>query len=80
VGKGKRLKRVRKGVGKDFLKEYSDRLTRNFQEEIRNSDIWNQMVAEFGEERTEELLKEMKADIKPGPGPYGSWDSTEDIP
>ena len=80
MGKGKRLKRARRGIGKDFLNEFSDRLTKNFQKKIRNSEIWDQMVAEFGEERAEELLKEMKAEVKPGPGPYGSWDSAEDIP
>lgn len=80
MGKGKRLKKKRKFIGKGFLKDFSDRLTENFQKEVRNSEMWDQMVAEFGEERANELLKEMKADVKPGPGPYETGDSTKDIP
>ena len=80
MGKGKRLKKKRKFVKKGFIKDFSDRLTTNFQKEIRNSEIWDQMVAEFGEERANELLKEMKADVKPGTGPDESWNSTKDIP
>ncbi len=44
---------------------FSDKLTENFQKEIRNSEMWDQMVAEFGEKRAEEILKECNADIKP---------------
>jgi len=38
----------------------------NFQKELRNSEIWDQMVAEFGEEKAEQILKECKAEVKPG--------------
>ncbi|MCP4407893.1 MAG: hypothetical protein GY807_09060 [Gammaproteobacteria bacterium] len=41
-------------------------LTRNFQKEIRNSELWPQMVAEFGERKAEELLKQCKGELKPG--------------
>jgi hypothetical protein len=37
------------------------------------------MVEEFGEERAEELLNDIKADIKAGPLPDESGDSSEDI-
>jgi hypothetical protein len=63
MGKGRRLrkkKRKRKGV----LKNLSGQIAENFQKEIRNSEIWDQMVAEFGEEKALELLKGFKADIK----------------
>ena len=44
----------------------SDKMTKNFQNEIRNSEIWDQMVAEFGEEKAEQILKGCKAEVKPG--------------
>lgn len=44
---------------------FTDKLTENFQKEIRQSEMWDQMVAELGEERAEQILKECKADIKP---------------
>jgi uncharacterized protein YaaW (UPF0174 family) len=77
--KGKRLKGRGKRSGKGFVAEFSDRLTANFQQEIRNSELWDQMVEEFGEKRAKELLKDIKADIKPGLAPDGSGDRTEDI-
>jgi hypothetical protein len=43
---------------------FKEKLTENFQKNIRNSALWPQMVAEFGEERALELLKQCKADIK----------------
>src|SRR3972149_3946986 len=75
MGKGKRLKDKRKG----FLSEFSDRLTSNFQRGLRNSELWDQMVAEFGETRAEEFLRECKAEVKPGLDGDGSGDSTKDI-
>jgi len=66
MGKGERL-RLRKKAGKTgFTKAFSEQLTENFQKELRNSEIWDQMVAEFGEEKAEQVLRECKADIKPG--------------
>jgi len=41
-------------------------MTSNFQKELRNSELWDQMVAEFGEEKAEQILKECKAEVKPG--------------
>jgi hypothetical protein len=79
VGKGKRLKNKRKVVGKGFFKEFSDRFTENFRKEVRNSEMWDQMVEEFGEERAKKLLDDMKAEVKPGSAPYGSGDRTKDI-
>ena len=43
-----------------------ERMTKNFQKELRNSEIWDQMVAEYGEKRAEEILKECKAEVKHG--------------
>jgi hypothetical protein len=39
-------------------------MTKNFQTELRNSKIWDQMVAEFGEKRAQEILKQCKAEVK----------------
>ncbi|MBC2715736.1 MAG: hypothetical protein HF978_10550 [Desulfobacteraceae bacterium] len=40
-------------------------MSENFQRELRNSELWDEMVAEFGEEKALELLKDCKADITP---------------
>ena len=37
-----------------------------FSKEIRNSKLWPQMVAEFGEKKAEELLKQCKGELRPG--------------
>jgi hypothetical protein len=79
MGKGKRLKSRRKQRKKGFLKEFSYSLTENFQKELRKSEVWDQMVAEFGEKRAEELLRECKAEVKPGLVGDGSGDRTKDI-
>ncbi len=79
MGKGKRLKSKRKRSGRGFLSEISNRLTVNFQRELRNSELWDEMVAEFGEKRAEELLRECKAEVRPGLVPYESRDRTKDI-
>ncbi len=64
MGKGKRLKAARSG-GSEFLIHAREVLTRNFQKEIRNSELWPQMVAEFGEAQAEELLKQCKGELRP---------------
>lgn len=79
MGKAKRLKGKQKRSRKSFIAEFSDRLTANFQREIRNSELWGQMVAEFGEKRAEDILGECKAEAKPGLAPDGSRDRTKDI-
>ena len=78
MGKGKRLK-ARKAKLQGFLDEFSSRLADNFRKELRESEIWDQMVSEFGEERAEELMNDIKADIKAVPEPDEGRDSTEDI-
>jgi hypothetical protein len=80
MGKGKRLKGKRNDLGRGFVEAFSERLTANFQKQIRKSELWDQMVAEFGEKRAEELLRECKADVEPaGRGGDGSGDRTKDI-
>jgi len=67
MGKGKRLKRKRKRKqsGKGNLSDFSKLLTDNFQRELRESELWDQIVEQFGEERAEEILRECKAEVKP---------------
>ena len=63
----------------DFVADFTDRLTANFQKEIRNSELWDQMVAEFGEKRAEELLRECKAEVKAGLEQDETGNRTKDI-
>lgn len=69
MGKAARLKRQRRQEGNGLEKKFAELMTKNFQKELRNSEIWDQMVAEFGEEKAEQLLKGIKAEVKPGAGP-----------
>lgn len=62
MGKRKRL-RLKKETQKGFAKQFSDELSETFQRNLRNSEIWEEMVAEFGEEKALKLLKECKAQI-----------------
>ena len=41
-----------------------DQMSKEYQNQIRNSPMWDEMVNEFGKEKAEELLKECKAEIK----------------
>jgi hypothetical protein len=66
VGKASRLKKIRRSKNVGFEKNFSELLTKNFQKELRNSEIWDQMVAEFGEEKAKRILEECKAEVKPG--------------
>jgi hypothetical protein len=80
MGKGKRLRGQRKRSAEGVVSELSARLTENFQRELRHSELWEQMVAEFGEQRAEEILRECKADVTPGVVPNGSRDRPTDLP
>jgi len=40
-----------------------DDMTRRYQQEIRNSPLWDEMVREYGEEETERLLKKFRVEI-----------------
>ena len=64
MGKGKRLKKLRRGAEKSISEKFQEAFTRNFQEELRNSELWEQIVAQYGEERALEIIKECKAEVK----------------
>jgi hypothetical protein len=82
MGKGKQLRAKRRGIGAgagtDLLAHAREVLTRNFQKAIRESAIWPQMVAQFGEPQAEELLK-CKGEWKPGLPPDEAGYGPEDI-
>ena len=82
MGKAKRLRNKRKedGSRKSNLTDFSQLLTENFQRELRESELWDQMVEEFGEKRAEEILRECKAEIKHGIEPDESGRRPEDLP
>ncbi len=44
--------------------EELEQMTKEYQKQIRNSPLWNEMVKKFGKERAGELLKECRADIR----------------
>ncbi|MFZ1986862.1 MAG: hypothetical protein WAU91_20795 [Desulfatitalea sp.] len=68
MGKGARLKRTRREQAVGIEEKMAELMTKNFQKEIRNSEIWDQIVAQFGEEKAKQLLAECKAEVKPGGG------------
>lgn len=77
MGKGKRLRAKRKRD--EFYSRAEEVLTRNFQKEIRNSPMWAEMVAQFGEKKAEELLRQCKGELR-GPGEsHASGNSPTDI-
>jgi hypothetical protein len=41
-----------------------DDVTRRYQQEIRNSPLWDEMVREFGEEEAERILMEFRVEIR----------------
>jgi len=79
MGKGKRIKLGRRLRGTDFLTHAQAVLTRNFQKRIRNSAIWPQMVARFGETKADELLKQCQGELRPGWMADETGDGSEDI-
>ncbi len=44
--------------------EFFELWTENFQKELRNSALWNEMVAKFGEEEAEKLLKQCQVQLR----------------
>jgi len=64
MGKGKRIRDKRREGRSEFQDHAQEVLTRNFQTEIRNSELWPQMVAQFGEAKAEELLRECKGELR----------------
>jgi len=64
MGKGKRLKRLKRNTEKPLSDKFSETFTRNFQKELKNSELWDEIVAQYGEKRALELIRECKAEVK----------------
>jgi hypothetical protein len=60
MGKAQRIRKER-----ETIHESNEMLSELFRQEIRNSEMWPQMVAMYGEEKAEALLKECRGEIKP---------------
>jgi len=45
--------------------EMLEEMTRQYQEQVRHSPLWGEMVKEYGKEKAEELLKECRAELRP---------------
>jgi hypothetical protein len=79
MGKGKRNKAKRTKQDSGFLSHAAEVLTQNFQKEIRNSEFWPMMVAEFGEEKAEQLLRTCKGELKPEVSTDETGDRSTDL-
>lgn len=44
--------------------EMLDEMTGSYQQKIRESPLWDEMVREFGEEEAERLLREFRVEIR----------------
>jgi hypothetical protein len=42
-----------------------ERLSKSYQDSIRNSPMWADMVKEFGEAKAEKLLAQCRAEVRP---------------
>jgi hypothetical protein len=52
------------GVGQPPSVLETAAMTEAYQQRIRNSPLWDQMVKEFGEQKATEMLKEFKVKIE----------------
>ncbi|BBO82982.1 hypothetical protein DSCO28_35480 [Desulfosarcina ovata subsp. sediminis] len=64
MGKGKRLKKLRRTSEASFSDKFQETFTRNFQKELKNSELWDEIVAQHGEKCALELVRECKAEVK----------------
>ena len=44
--------------------EEQERMTEEYQKNIKNGPMWEKMVKKYGEEKAEEMLKEFQVQIK----------------
>ena len=44
--------------------ERLEKMTKEYQKQIRNSPLWDEMVQKYGKEKAEKLLKEFKAEVR----------------
>ncbi len=44
--------------------EQLEKMTKEYQKQIRSSPLWDEMVQKYGKEKAEKLLKEFKAEVR----------------
>lgn len=49
--------------GKSPSPDQVEEMTKKYQDEIRNSPLWDKILKKFGKEKAEELLKECRVNI-----------------
>jgi len=59
TGKFRRLR-----FGKKPTPEQVEIMTQKFQQDIRNSPVWDEMVEKYGKKKAEEYLKEFKINVE----------------
>jgi hypothetical protein len=52
------------GKGSQPTIEEQERMTKEYQKNIKKSPMWSMMVKEYGEEKAEEMLKEFQVQVK----------------
>jgi hypothetical protein len=52
------------GPGSPPSPEQLKKMTKEYQNQIRNSPLWDEMVQKYGKEKAEKLLKEFKAEVR----------------
>ena len=52
------------GPGSPPSPEQLKKMTKEYQNQIRNSPLWDEMVQKYGKEKAEKLLKEFKAETR----------------
>ncbi len=55
------LRSVHKGTSPSI--EEQEKMTKEYQNNIRKSPLWSEMVKEYGEEKAEEMLNDFKVNI-----------------
>ena len=43
--------------------ELLDKLSQNFQEQLRRSPLWKELIQQYGEERAEQILRQCRAQL-----------------
>ena len=52
------------GPGSPPSAEQLKKMTKQYQKQIRNSPLWDEMVQKYGKKEAEKLLKEFKAEVR----------------
>lgn len=75
--RNRKKKEMESGGG--VVSHMSDRRNLKIKQELRNSELWDDMVFEFGIKRSEEILKEFIEERDPGSRPYRVGERKKDV-